>query len=134
MPGLGTSQNVSGNNGGGCSNNMLDKFLQLVLAAIVSAFIFLLGILIIDISGKVYTLLNPTQTQSQKVLKAVQSVMSWVLTLIVAITGYLLVLIGVGVLFTYTIIFLIKLVAKTERAKAEVSQAKTSSSKATTAV
>jgi len=114
MGSLATSE--SANSNGGCDNNMLDKFIQLVLSVIVAFFIFFLGVIIVQIAPKLYNALNPSTTTSQKTLNTVQGTVSWVLTLIIMIAGYLFMLVGTMMLLVFAIIFLYKLMAKAKSA------------------
>ena len=114
MPSLATSEK-SGSGGEICGNNTLDKFIQLVLEVIVAAFIFLLGLLLIGVTGKVYDLLNPTQTQGQKILYAVQTFASWFLTLVIGIIGYVLLFVSVFYLLIDVAVFFYQLIAEAVR-------------------
>lgn len=115
---LGTSE--GGHDGGNCDNNMLDKFVQLVLAVIVAAFIFFLGVLILQAAPNIYSIMNPTSTATQKALAAVQTWMSIILTMLVMIAGYLLLLTSVGLLLAYAVMFLIGLAAKVQKSESKL--------------
>ena len=113
---LGTSENGSGN-GGGCDQSLLDKFIQLILAVIVAAFIFFLGVLILQAAPNIYSIMNPTITATQKTLAAIQTWMSIILTILVMVSGYLLLITSVGLLLAYAVMFLIGIAAKVKKAE-----------------
>jgi uncharacterized membrane protein len=121
MGSLATSESGNGNgDGGACENNILDKFIQLVLSVIVAGFIFFLGVVIVQIAPKIYNALNPSTTTTQKTLNAVQGTVSWLLTLIIMVSGYLFMFVGVLMLLSFAVIFLYRLIAKVKEAESSV--------------
>lgn len=103
--------------GGGCDQSLLDKFIQLILAVIVAAFIFFLGVLILQAAPNIYSIMNPTITATQKTLAAIQTWMSIILTILVMVSGYLLLITSVGLLLAYAVMFLIGIAAKVKKAE-----------------
>lgn len=108
MAGLGTTESAVTPNASnmGCGSR-LNGFVQLVLSTLISGFILLLGIGIVQISPAVYNILKPTGAISnQPILSKVHEFVSWLLTLLLEGTGYALMILAAFVLILSVVFFI----------------------------
>ena len=106
---LGTSEQSGATPGAtkGCGSR-LDGFVQLVLSTLISGFVMLLGIGILQIAPLIYDILKPLgNIQNNKTFTKIHNIIAWALTLLVEATGYLLIILSVVILIV-SIFFFIK--------------------------